>query len=189
MQTRKAVLPVIPRTPEITLASFSPVCLAWLREQQMWDANKCSCRKLTGVRLFLSKKITFLGLGFMILHSWSKQYSAIKEGKTQWVWNIIFIPRSEGWSWPKEKRLNLPWRWEESVQVTQASASPALWQCVHVLWREKLQTLWEPTLCMVVPSRTPLSLSSSAAEPRHVLSLRNCTTSIPLINLSLHLVS
>lgn len=117
----------------------------------MWDANKYSCRKLTGVRLFPSKKITFLGLGFMILHSWSKQYSAIKEGKTQRVWNIIFIPRSEGWFWPKEKRLNVSWRWEESVQVTQASASPALWQCVHLLWREKLQTCWEPTLRTVVP--------------------------------------
>lgn len=39
------------------------------------------------------------------------------------------------------------------------------------------------------PSRTPLSLYVSAAEPSHVLSLRNCTLSIPLINLSLHLMS
>lgn len=146
---------MIPRTPEITLVSFSPVCLASLREQQMRDANNYSCRELTGVRLFPSKKITFLSLGFMILHSWTKQYSAIKEGKTQRVWNVIFIPRSEGWSWPKEKRLNLSWRWEESVQVTQASASPALWQCVHVLWREKLQTCWEPTLGTVGSQSPP----------------------------------
>lgn len=97
---------MISRTPEITPGLLLS-SLPGLTQQQMWDANKYSCRKLTGVRLFLSKKITFLGLAFMILHSWSKQYSAIKEGKTQWVWNIIFIPRSEGWPWPKEKRLNL----------------------------------------------------------------------------------
>lgn len=93
--------------PGLLLHGNSPVCQspkAWLRVQWMRDANNDSCRKLTGVRLFPSKKITFPSLGFMTFQSWSKQFSAIKGGKTRLVWNIIFIPRSEGWTWPKEKK-------------------------------------------------------------------------------------
>lgn len=71
----------------------------------MRDVNKHSCRKLSGVRWVPSKKITFHGFHDPSLLK--KQFSAIKGGKTKLVCNIILIPRSEGWTWPNEKRLNL----------------------------------------------------------------------------------